>query len=220
MYGTYINDKIREAALGVDWRGHLPMQVTDQYDVLARYAGQMSDRYSYQITELDATYTAIAKALVVALLFKHYLVPAWNEVWAKGPLGAMLAIYTATRDVSRVSRRWQRDLAERIQYLIGIFLRLPFVSSKVTSELADLRRDLSAKVAPKTFPDGINLTTVRSLPEKGRSKAWLEEEWNNLKKLERGDVDSGRVSGTVYHVRRYEYRFVYEADVDDRGDRS
>lgn len=44
------------------------------------------------------------------------------------------------------------------------------------------------------------MTTVRSLPEKGRDRAWLEEEWKNLKALERGDVDSGRVSGTVYHV--------------------
>lgn len=86
------------------------------------------------------------------------------------------------------------------QYFIGIFLRLPFVSGKVASELADLRKDLSAKVAPKTFADGISLTTVRTLPEKGRDRAWLEEEWKNLKLLERGDVDNGRVSGTVYHV--------------------
>jgi sphinganine-1-phosphate aldolase len=77
---------------------------------------------------------------------------------------------------------------------------LPFVASKVESELSDLRKDLSAKVAPKTFPDGITLTTVRTLPEQGRNKQWLENEWKNLKMLERGDVDSGRVSGTVYHV--------------------
>lgn len=74
------------------------------------------------------------------------------------------------------------------------------MASKVESELSDLRKDLSAKVAPKTFPDGINLTTVRTLPEQGRGKQWLEDEWKNLKMLERGDVDSGRVSGTVYHV--------------------
>ena len=76
------------------------------------------------------------------------------------------------------------------------------MASKVESELSDLRKDLSAKVAPKTFPDGINLTTVRTLPEQGRNKQWLENEWKNLKMLERGDVDSGRVSGCVYHVRQ------------------
>lgn len=74
------------------------------------------------------------------------------------------------------------------------------MASKVQSELSDLRKDLSAKVAPKTFPDGINLTTVRTLPEQGRNKQWLEEEWRNLKMLEKGDVDNGRVSGAVYHV--------------------
>jgi hypothetical protein len=87
-----------------------------------------------------------------------------------------------------------------IQFFIGQFLSLPFVASKVEAELSDLRADLSAKVAPKVFPAGINLTTVRTLPEKGRSREWLEEEWKNLKMLERGDVDNGRVSGTVYHV--------------------
>jgi hypothetical protein len=87
-----------------------------------------------------------------------------------------------------------------IQFFIGRFLALPFVASKVESELSDLRKDLSAKVAPKTFPDGINLTSVRTLPEQGRNRQWLEDEWKNLKMLERGDVDSGRVSGTVYHV--------------------
>lgn len=78
------------------------------------------------------------------------------------------------------------------------------MASKVESELSDLRKDLSAKVAPKTFPDGINLTTVRTLPEQGRNKQWLEEEWKNMKMLERGDVDNGRVSGCVYHVSRME----------------
>lgn len=98
-------------------------------------------------------------------------------------------------------------MIRNVQILVGVFLRLPFVSSKVASELAVLRKDLSAKVAPKTFPDGIQVTTVRTLPEKGRNKAWLEEEWRNLKKMERGDVDSGRVSGTVYHVRCSLLRF-------------
>lgn len=38
------------------------------------------------------------------------------------------------------------------------------------------------------------------MPLKGRDREWLEKEWKGLKKLEKGDVDSGRVSGTVYHV--------------------
>lgn len=80
-------------------------------------------------------------------------------------------------------------------------LSLPSSQRQIKSELGKARSDLVAKLAPTTYPDGITLHRIRTMPESGKSREWLEEEWRNLKLLERGDVDGGRVSGTVYHVR-------------------
>lgn len=82
-----------------------------------------------------------------------------------------------------------------------MLLSLPSSKKQIHSEISKIRTQLKDKLAPSTYPEGINLTVTRTLPEKGRSRDWLEEEWKNLKKLEKGDVDNGRVSGTVYHVR-------------------
>jgi sphinganine-1-phosphate aldolase len=41
---------------------------------------------------------------------------------------------------------------------------------------------------------------VRKLPQHGRSREWLENEWKGLKALEKGHVEEGKISGTVYHV--------------------
>lgn len=56
------------------------------------------------------------------------------------------------------------------------------------------------KLAPREFPDGVDLTICRELPSKGRDIDWLRNEWANMDKLNRGDVEKGRVSGAVYHV--------------------
>ncbi len=69
----------------------------------------------------------------------------------------------------------------------------------MTVELAKTRQELRDKLAPTTYGPGIEITNVRSLPIKGRDLDWLQGQWLNMKKLERGDVDDGRVSGTVYH---------------------
>lgn len=86
------------------------------------------------------------------------------------------------------------------QIVVAIMLSLPSSRRQISSELAKTRAELKAKLAPTTFPNGITLTPTRVMPQKGRDRGWLEEEWKGMKKLERGDVDSGRVSGTVYHV--------------------
>ena len=85
------------------------------------------------------------------------------------------------------------------QLVIRILLALPSSRAKISSELSKAREQIRSKLIT-AHPDGVRLTAVRSLPEKGRDRAWLEEEWRNLKLLERGDVGEGRVSGTVYHV--------------------
>lgn len=56
------------------------------------------------------------------------------------------------------------------------------------------------KLAPREFPDGVDLTICRELPANGRDIGWLRNEWDNMDKLNRGDVEKGRVSGAVYHV--------------------
>ena len=84
--------------------------------------------------------------------------------------------------------------------MFQLLLKLPSSRAKISSELAKTKEQIRTKLAPTTYPDGVRLTRVRTLPENGRSRAWLEEEWRNLKLLEKGDVNEGRVSGTVYHV--------------------
>jgi sphinganine-1-phosphate aldolase len=86
------------------------------------------------------------------------------------------------------------------QMVFAIILSLPSSRRKIASELGKTRAELKAKLAPTVYPDGISLTPARVMPQKGRDRGWLEEEWKGMKRLERGDVDSGRVSGTVYHV--------------------
>lgn len=86
------------------------------------------------------------------------------------------------------------------QYFINIFISLPFVSAKVASELSAVHKELSTKLAPKSYPSEYGITTVKTLPANGRSREWLENEWKGLKRLEKSDVADGRVSGAVYHV--------------------
>jgi sphinganine-1-phosphate aldolase len=74
----------------------------------------------------------------------------------------------------------------------------------VASELAAVHEELSFKLAPKTFPAEYGITRVKTLPEHGRDRAWLEGQWKGLKRLEKSDVQDGRVSGAVYHVSHME----------------
>ena len=83
--------------------------------------------------------------------------------------------------------------------MIRLLLSLPSSQAKVSSELSKTRSIIRSKITPPSYPDGVHLTSVRTLPEHGRDKQWLGEEWRNMKLLERGDADDGRVSGTVYH---------------------
>ncbi len=88
------------------------------------------------------------------------------------------------------------------QLVVHIMLSLPSSRRQIASELGRTRAELKAKLAPTSYPNAANLVPTRVLPEKGRDRAWLEDQWKGLKALEKGDVDNGRVSGTVYHVSR------------------
>lgn len=100
MHLTAINDKIRQTVFGLDYRGHLPADLLFHYDHVAKYAQKYYDDYRSQITELDQTFTSVAKALVLVLITQHYILPAWRQLWAVGPIGSLVAVYTAIRDVS------------------------------------------------------------------------------------------------------------------------
>lgn len=77
---------------------------------------------------------------------------------------------------------------------------MPSARAQIAKELAKTRADLSRQLAPKTYPAGVVLHENRELPENGRNIEWLRTEWENLHKLDRGDLKGGRVSGAVYHV--------------------
>lgn len=86
------------------------------------------------------------------------------------------------------------------QQVVRLLLSLPSSRLKMATELGQAREQVRSTLTPKVYPNGAHLTTVKTLPEKGKGKEWLEEEWRNMKLLDKGDVSDGRVSGTVYHV--------------------
>lgn len=90
------------------------------------------------------------------------------------------------------------------QFIVRLALRMPSAQKQVKQQLGEVRQQLVKKLAPREFPEGVDLTIVRELPANGRDIEWLRKEWSNMDKLNRGDVEQGRVSGAVYHVSRRE----------------
>lgn len=88
-----------------------------------------------------------------------------------------------------------------LQFIVRLALRLPSSQRQVKEQLGEVRQQLVKKLAPREFPEGVDLTICRELPANGRDIDWLRKEWSNMDKLNRGDVEKGRVSGAVYHVR-------------------
>lgn len=125
----------------------------------------------------------IARAVFIYWVLKYVLLDGFRHVKARGLCGIVNEIKTSIKSL-----------------VVRIMLAFPSNRAKLNSELAKTRAELKEKLAPSQYPDGVRLTTVKTLPATGRGKEWLESEWENLKKLEKVDVDSGRVSGAVYHV--------------------
>ncbi|WWC86025.1 uncharacterized protein L201_000896 [Kwoniella dendrophila CBS 6074] len=123
-----------------------------------------------------------ARFAVIYWLLKYVILDGYRHVKARGVLGSAKEIKNAIQGV-----------------IVRIMLSLPSSKAQLQLELSKTQTEIREKLAPTKYPDGVTLTTVRKLPEQGRSKDWLESEWTNLKKLERGDVENGRVSGAVYH---------------------
>ena len=81
-----------------------------------------------------------------------------------------------------------------------MLLRLPSSRAKLTTELAQTRRQLELKLVPlpDTLPEGVKYQAT--LPLEGKDKGWLKDQMDRLQKMEKNDVKEGRVSGAVYHV--------------------
>ncbi|KAL0242105.1 hypothetical protein I308_105733 [Cryptococcus tetragattii IND107] len=124
----------------------------------------------------------IARAALAYWVLKYVLLDGFRHVKAKGLCGTVDEIKNSIKSL-----------------VVRVMLAFPSNKAKLNSELAKARAELKEKLAPSQYPDGVRLTTVKALPETGRGREWLESEWANLKKLEKGDVDNGRVSGAVYH---------------------
>ncbi|WWC58330.1 uncharacterized protein I303_100870 [Kwoniella dejecticola CBS 10117] len=123
-----------------------------------------------------------ARIAVIYWLLKYVFLDGFRHVRARGILGTAYEVRNAIQAI-----------------VVRIMLSLPSSKAQLRLELGKTQAEIREKLVPRNYPDGVTLTTVRKLPEQGRSKDWLESEWDNLKKLERGDVDAGRVSGAVYH---------------------
>lgn len=87
-----------------------------------------------------------------------------------------------------------------LQVVVSLLLRLPSSRAKLTTELAQTRRQLELKLVPlaESLPEGVSYQAT--LPLEGKSKDWLIDQMERLQKMEKNDVKEGRVSGAVYHV--------------------
>ncbi|OCF45133.1 sphinganine-1-phosphate aldolase [Kwoniella heveanensis CBS 569] len=131
---------------------------------------------------INRRFTNFARIAVIYWLIRYVLLDGYRHVRARGVGGTVKQARAAIQAI-----------------VVRIMLSLPAAKGKMAMEMSKIRSDLRQKLAPSKYPDGVTLTTVRRLPQQGRDKAWLESEWSNLHKLEKGDIGQGRVSGAVYH---------------------
>ncbi|KAL7420128.1 Dihydrosphingosine phosphate lyase [Cryptotrichosporon argae] len=125
----------------------------------------------------------VEQVLCLFLLYyaAQYVLRGWRHVRARSVVGTVREIYGYLHGLA-----------------IQLLLALPSSRRQLAVELAKTRAELVEKLAPGTYP-GVDISPARELPAVGRDRRWLEHEWDGLKKLERGDVAEGRVSGAVYH---------------------
>lgn len=130
-------------------------------------------------------------------LCRWILVDGYRHVRARGLTRSIQELYNSLRNASPfIYRLHPTDY----QVVIRLMLSLPSSKKKIAEEMSKTRLQLREKIITRSPPDGAALTTTRTMPEEGRSREWLEQEWSNLSKLETSDVKDGQVSGTVYHA--------------------
>ncbi|WVO14657.1 hypothetical protein L204_102294 [Cryptococcus depauperatus] len=131
---------------------------------------------------IQRRFDQVARVAVTYWLVKYVFIDGFRHVRARGIGGTIKELKKSVQSV-----------------VVSIMLKMPKHRQHLESELSRTRKEISNKLAPETYPEGIDLTRVKELPEHGRDKEWLVKEFSNMKKLEKGDVNEGRVSGAVYH---------------------
>ncbi|TYJ51647.1 hypothetical protein B9479_007767 [Cryptococcus floricola] len=131
---------------------------------------------------IQRRFDQFARTAVTYYVLRYVFLDGFRHVRARGLIGSANEVADSVKSI-----------------VVKIMLALPKNKAKLNSELGRTRLELKEKLAPTEYPEGIILTPVRTLPDQGRDKEWLDSEFSNMKKLERGDVDEGRVSGAVYH---------------------
>nr|ODN85517.1 sphinganine-1-phosphate aldolase [Cryptococcus depauperatus CBS 7841] len=131
---------------------------------------------------IQRRFDQVARVAVTYWLVKYVFIDGFRHVRARGISGTIKELKKSVQSV-----------------VVSIMLKMPKHRQHLESELSRTRKEISNKLAPETYPEGIDLTRVKELPEHGRDKEWLVREFSNMKKLEKGDVNEGRVSGAVYH---------------------
>ncbi|KZO98805.1 PLP-dependent transferase [Calocera viscosa TUFC12733] len=85
-------------------------------------------------------------------------------------------------------------------YVLEVFtkitLRIPAIKRKVDKEMAKVREDIEARIAPR----GPGIVRHLAIPLEGKTPEWIDEEMERMDKQERGDFwKEGKVSGGIYH---------------------
>ncbi|GHJ90127.1 hypothetical protein NliqN6_6529 [Naganishia liquefaciens] len=135
-----------------------------------------------QLRRSRAWVSSIANAFFVFWVWRYVYLEAYRYVRAKGMMGVGQAGF------NRIKR-----------IVVSMLLRLPSSRAKLTTELAQTRRQLELKLVPlpDTLPEGVKYQAT--LPLEGKDKGWLKDQMDRLQKMEKNDVKEGRVSGAVYH---------------------
>lgn len=124
----------------------------------------------------STTPSVAANVLLLYVVWRWVCLESYRQLRAHGVKGTVVDLY-----------RYYK------KFVFSILLRLPSSRDKVTSELLAARKGIESKLVPE------DLEYYTSLPEKGKSLEWITGEMDKLKRMEKGDVAEGRVSGAVYH---------------------
>ncbi|KAJ9121418.1 hypothetical protein QFC24_004756 [Naganishia onofrii] len=137
---------------------------------------------TYQLRRTQAWISGIANVAFLLWFWRFVCLEAFRYIRAKGLTGV------GSDGVARIKKA-----------VVSLLLRLPSSRAKLTTELAQTRRQLELKLVPlpESLPEGLHYQAV--LPLEGKSADWLKEEMDRLQAMEKSDVKEGRVSGAVYH---------------------
>ncbi|EJU04158.1 PLP-dependent transferase [Dacryopinax primogenitus] len=121
-----------------------------------------------------------AKSSVFWNVFWNYvLVRAFWTLRAKGFAG-----------VADDAKTWILELFTKIAF------RIPPIKRKIDKEMAKVRDDIEAKIAPR----GPGIVRHLAIPLEGKTPKWIEDEMERMDKQERGDIwKEGKMSGGIYH---------------------